>query len=101
MSAAAAAPPMSLARERLSAALRSATLITGLAILAFWIVCALLGARIAPQDPYADDLLATLFPADTPERERLGVSVKHSDKIVVSGGKWVHAIMGWLQAKGF
>jgi peptide/nickel transport system permease protein len=56
------APPavQSLARERLQAALRSATLLTGLAILAFWSLCALLGARLTPQDPYADNLLATL-----------------------------------------
>jgi peptide/nickel transport system permease protein len=62
MSAAAPAAPLSLARERLSAALRSSTLIAGFAILTFWIVCALFGARIAPHDPYADDLLATLAP---------------------------------------
>jgi peptide/nickel transport system permease protein len=62
MIAAAPAAPLSLARERLSAALRSSTLIAGLAILMFWIVCALFGARIAPHDPYADDLLATLAP---------------------------------------
>lgn len=51
-----------LARERWRAAVRSPTLIVGLAILGFWIVCALGGARITPQDPYADDLLATLAP---------------------------------------
>ena len=62
MSAAAPAAPMSLARERFGAALRSSTLIAGLAILTFWIVCALFGAQIAPHDPYADDLLATLAP---------------------------------------
>jgi peptide/nickel transport system permease protein len=62
MSAAAPAASMSLARERLGAALRSSTLIAGLAILTFWIVCALFGAQIAPHDPYADDLLATLAP---------------------------------------
>jgi peptide/nickel transport system permease protein len=56
---------MSLARERLGAALRSSTLIAGLAILTFWIVCALFGAQIAPHDPYADDLLATLAPPST------------------------------------
>jgi peptide/nickel transport system permease protein len=65
MTAAAAregAPPavQSLARERLHAALRSATLLVGLAILAFWSLCALFGARLTPQDPYADNLLATL-----------------------------------------
>jgi peptide/nickel transport system permease protein len=65
MSAAAPAAPLSRARERLNAALRSSTLLTGLAILTFWIVCALFGARMAPHDPYADDLLATLAPPST------------------------------------
>ena len=52
----------SLARERWHAACRSPTLIVGLLILAFWIVCALFGTAITPCDPYADDLLATLAP---------------------------------------
>ncbi len=52
----------SLAHERLQAALRSPTLLVGLAILAFWVVCALFGAEIAPHDPYADNLLSTLSP---------------------------------------
>jgi peptide/nickel transport system permease protein len=52
----------SLAHERLQAAFRSATLLVGLAILAFWVVCALFGAKIAPLDPYADNLLSTLAP---------------------------------------
>lgn len=56
------APASSLARERWHAARRSPTLIAGLFILAFWIVCALFGAGITPRDPYADDLLATLAP---------------------------------------
>jgi peptide/nickel transport system permease protein len=51
-----------IARERLHAALRSGTLLAGLAILGFWVLCALFGARIAPQDPYADNLLQTLAP---------------------------------------
>jgi peptide/nickel transport system permease protein len=51
-----------IARERWRAALRSATLLAGAAILAFWILCALFGAHITPLDPYADDLLATLAP---------------------------------------
>ena len=55
-------PASSLARERWRAACRSPTLIAGLLILAFWIVCALFGAEITPRDPYADDLLATLSP---------------------------------------
>lgn len=48
--------------ERVRAAGRSATLLVGLAILGFWIVCAVFGTRIAPIDPYADNLLATLDP---------------------------------------
>ena len=52
----------SLARERLQAALRSTTLIVGLAILMFWSACALFGAKMTPLDPYADDLLAALAP---------------------------------------
>jgi peptide/nickel transport system permease protein len=55
-------PAPSLARERWRAASRSPTLVAGLLILAFWIVCALFGAEITPRDPYADDLLATLAP---------------------------------------
>jgi peptide/nickel transport system permease protein len=51
---------MSVARERLRAAAHSATLITGLAILIIWIVCALFGSAITPFDPYADNLLTTL-----------------------------------------
>jgi peptide/nickel transport system permease protein len=65
MTAAAAsggAPPalQSLARERLHAGLHSPTLLVGLAILVFWSLCALFGVRLTPQDPYADNLLATL-----------------------------------------
>jgi peptide/nickel transport system permease protein len=41
---------------------RSPALWVGLAILLFWIACALLGSRMTPLDPYADDLLATLAP---------------------------------------
>jgi peptide/nickel transport system permease protein len=51
---------MSVMRERLRAAAHSATLITGLAILVVWIVCALFGSAITPFDPYADNLLSTL-----------------------------------------
>jgi peptide/nickel transport system permease protein len=51
---------MSMVRERLRAAAHSATLITGLAILIVWIICALFGSAITPFDPYADNLLSTL-----------------------------------------
>jgi len=47
---------------RLQAVLRSPTLMAGLAILSFWILCALLGTGLTPLDPYADNLLATLSP---------------------------------------
>ena len=54
--------PRNVASERLRAALRSPTLISGTVIVVFWIVCALFGERLVPFDPYADDLLATLTP---------------------------------------
>jgi peptide/nickel transport system permease protein len=41
---------------------RSSSLIAGSIILTVWIVCALFGDLIAPMDPYADNLLATLAP---------------------------------------
>ena len=56
------APSRRLRSERARRAARSATLLVGLAILGFWIVCAVFGSRIAPIDPYADNLLATLDP---------------------------------------
>jgi peptide/nickel transport system permease protein len=54
--------PCSIAAERLRAALRSATLLGGAAIVIFWIICALFGERLVPLDPYADNLLAALAP---------------------------------------
>jgi peptide/nickel transport system permease protein len=48
--------------EKLRAALRSPSLLLGVAIILFWIMCALFGERLAPMDPYAVDLLATLVP---------------------------------------
>jgi peptide/nickel transport system permease protein len=44
------------------AAIRSPTLVVGAIILLLWIVCAVFGTRLAPFDPYAIDLLATLAP---------------------------------------
>jgi peptide/nickel transport system permease protein len=55
---AAALAPRSLAGELL----RSKTFVTGLAIIVFWIFCAMFGAYVVPIDPYADDLLNALQP---------------------------------------
>ena len=41
---------------------QSPTLLTGAAIMLFWMVCALFGGHLVPMDPYADDLLHTLVP---------------------------------------
>ena len=49
-------------RERLRLLLRSGTFLAGAVIVVFWAVCAAFGTYIAPQDPYADDLLNTLDP---------------------------------------
>lgn len=40
----------------------SATLVVGLLIVGFWAACALLGDRLVPFDPYADDLMSALSP---------------------------------------
>ncbi len=47
-------------RERLRLLLRSPTFVIGLALLAFWVVCAVFGPLIAPQNPQADDILNKL-----------------------------------------
>jgi peptide/nickel transport system permease protein len=43
-------------------AVRSPGLIVGLVIVLFWIDCAVLGTRLAPMDPFADNLRAALSP---------------------------------------
>jgi peptide/nickel transport system permease protein len=53
---------LSAASGRWRAAARSTPLLLGGAIIALWIACALFGAQLAPQDPYADNLQATLQP---------------------------------------
>jgi peptide/nickel transport system permease protein len=40
----------------------SGTFIAGLAIVGFWIACAMAGAHLVPFDPYADDLMNALGP---------------------------------------
>lgn len=40
----------------------SATLVAGVLIVGFWAACALVGDRLVPFDPYADDLMAALAP---------------------------------------
>ena len=47
-------------RERLRLLSRSPAFVVGLVILGFWVVCALFGTLIAPQDPQADDILNKL-----------------------------------------
>ena len=47
-------------RETFRALVRSKTFLAGLLIVGFWVVCAIFGNLIAPQDPLKEDLLATL-----------------------------------------
>ena len=42
----------------------SPSLIVGGVILAFWVICALVGPWVVPIDPYADDMLNSLIPPD-------------------------------------
>jgi peptide/nickel transport system permease protein len=44
---------------------RSGTFMTGVLIIAFWIVCAVFGHFVVPFDPFADDILNTLGPPST------------------------------------
>ncbi|TIQ48366.1 MAG: ABC transporter permease, partial [Mesorhizobium sp.] len=46
--------------------LRSRTFLVGLAIVLFWVACALFGERFVPYDPLADDIIDALAP---PSRE--------------------------------
>jgi peptide/nickel transport system permease protein len=41
---------------------RSGTFMTGLGIVAFWVVCALFGKHFVPYDPLADDIINSLTP---------------------------------------
>ncbi len=49
-------------RERLQQILRSPTFLVGIAIVAFWVACAIFGPSVVPYDPFADDMLNTLQP---------------------------------------
>jgi peptide/nickel transport system permease protein len=47
-------------RERVRLLFRSPAFVLGLVILGFWVVCAIFGTLIAPQNPQADDILGKL-----------------------------------------
>jgi peptide/nickel transport system permease protein len=47
-------------RERIRLLFRSPAFVLGLVILGFWVVCAIFGTLIAPQNPQADDILNKL-----------------------------------------
>lgn len=48
--------------EALHSLFRSGTFMTGLAIVLFWIICALFGEHFVPFDPLADDIINALAP---------------------------------------
>jgi peptide/nickel transport system permease protein len=47
-------------RERLRLLLRSKTFLAGAALFGFWVFCALFGRMVAPESPFATDILAKL-----------------------------------------
>ncbi len=49
-------------KERIRLLLRSPAFVLGSVILALWVVCAVFGTLIAPQDPQADDVIDKLAP---------------------------------------
>ncbi len=64
MSVAAVAAPIAASRWRdiRRAAMRSPTFLSGAVILLFWVGCALIGGRLTPYDPLADDVISSLMP---------------------------------------
>jgi peptide/nickel transport system permease protein len=50
--------------DRLRVLLRSPTFVVGVVIVVWWVVCAIAGPWIAPQDAYASDPLNSLMPPD-------------------------------------
>ena len=65
-------------RERLRLVLRSRTFLAGAVIVVFWILCALFGPAVVPDDPYADDILNKLQPPSSEHwfgTDRLGRDV--------------------------
>jgi peptide/nickel transport system permease protein len=60
--AAVSAPAASRWRDVSRAAVRSPTILSGAAIVLFWVGCALFGARLTPYDPLADDVISSLMP---------------------------------------
>jgi peptide/nickel transport system permease protein len=49
-------------RERLRLLLHSPTFLLGSVLFGIWVLCAIFGTLLAPQDPQADDILARLAP---------------------------------------
>lgn len=49
-------------RDDLRRLLRSATFDVGAVILLFWVICAVFGIHLVPQDPFADDPMNALLP---------------------------------------
>jgi peptide/nickel transport system permease protein len=49
-------------RQRLRQILRSGAFLAGVAIIVFWVFCAIFGPYVVPYDPYADDLMNALLP---------------------------------------
>lgn len=58
--------PIDIATGGLRARLPAITLATaiGLAVLSFWVACAIVGPLLVPFDPYAEDFLAMMAPPD-------------------------------------
>ena len=49
----------------------------------------------------ARDLQRDLFPAESPEAERLKITIRRNRHLDIHGGRWKQQVTEWLQAKGF
>ena len=66
----AAAHAASIRRDRLGALLHSRTFVIGVAIVMFWIACALFGSRVVPYDPTTPDIMGALLPPSSDRQRR-------------------------------
>jgi len=48
-----------------------------------------------------NDLLTSLFPRGSQEQSQLSISISPAKHLILSGGKWKHAVADWLKRNGF
>jgi len=49
----------------------------------------------------ANDIKSSLFPAGSPEADRMRLEIVRQRHLVLRGGKWKNDVVDWLKEKGF